>query len=834
MMTPDDSDEDNSSVEDMETDTEKVPNLPNWMQGGSEATYGTASYSDTESDSASEGADGHARPTSNWMRPNDVPAYASAHAVSYTDSSDNESVSTEASDAPESHQMISGDRDNSDSKPRALSSLAHWIRKSGSSSNNSGVGSNPNPPPYASAPVASVSDSDSEDGSGFGRDVADYQDDNGTNFRDLEQHQDVRPPPADAVRTANNRRPNLVIGDPFVDEGVVVSSGPIGQGHRHGATVYDDWGLPISNPANFREGRNMCRPWLVAVNIFAIFLVIGIIVHGGPSSGYDRTRGRYNWLGQFMDTPETSWGFIGEELVGPVPEQYEAENRLVGFGHHVTMNEKGDRVAIARTSGHRNTPGEVYVYSWRNGSNRKHNHTPKPGKWRLEQILTAKLAEDDVATFHAGQQHTPLAMSASGHRIAFTEGDHVFIFESMKTGDLWEQIAKVQSLDHDYEDELEQEAAAAKALAEPEHFQTKPPVQTTPPVQATSPVATTAEVSATTKAGLTEEHKALNSALGGALDMVAEEEDDDDDDDDDGLEEGGRRRLGVYDFEKGSGHFGKHLAFSHDGKTLAIMGFSKQKGGYVRVFQDEKEEEDHEVKHLFEATPDIFLEETGDSLALSGDGKTLAIGIATSDDLSSSGSHNGVVQVFALGMDEEWYRVGQAIFGDYPMEGFGGSVSLSENGLVLAVGVAYGGGPVKIFEVMELDHFGKKWHWQQMGQTLHGSNHREHFGAQVKLNYDGTLVAVGAPGSPELLEMDVPIDDEMETFLHGRAYMFGYDKEESEWQNAGHAVSAYEADAFGYSLAISGDGDRVVVGAPFRIVGDEVIVGVVEVFGINQ
>ena len=269
------------------------------------------------------------------------------------------------------------------------------------------------------------------------------------------------------------------------------------------------------------------------------------------------------------------------------------------------------------------------------------------------------------------------------------------------------------------------------------------------------------------------------------------------------------------------------------------MGYSRAKGGYIRVFQDEAADvhhEDHEeVVHIFEPTPDIFLEEYGDSLALSGDGTKIAVGIATSDAMGSQGTHTGIVQVYAINKyNDEWSRIGQPLFGDYAMEGFGGTLSLSEDGLVLAVGVAFGGGPVKAYDLVELNHLAHEFEWTQRGQTLTGSNHREHFGNQVRLSYDGSFLAVGAPGSPDMLEADEAIEDEMVTYLHGKAYRFKYSHEGHDWLDDGLATSSYEGDAFGYSLAISGDGERVVVGAPFRIVEDELNVGVVQVFGEDE
>ena len=82
-----------------------------------------------------------------------------------------------------------------------------------------------------------------------------------------------------------------------------------------------------------------------------------------------------------------------------------------------------------------------------------------------------------------------------------------------------------------------------------------------------------------------------------------------------------------------------------------------------------------------------------------------------------------------------------------------------------------------------------------------------------------------------MLELDEPIEDNMLQYLHGKAYLFEYSDQGNAWVDAGHATSTYEGDAFGYSLAVSGDGGRVLVSAPFRIVENELNVGIAQVFG---
>jgi len=245
----------------------------------------------------------------------------------------------------------------------------------------------------------------------------------------------------------------------------------------------DDWGLPISNPNNFHEGRNLCRPWLVAINLFAVILVVSILVHGGPDMDYASysfvaTNDNQHYYQGLLDPPETKWESLGKDLVGPIPNNKHraAVNRLVGFGHHVAMNEEGDRIAIARTSRNPDMPGEVFVYSRKDA---KHTRNDR-NNWRLEQVISAELTEDDKRMSHTGQQHTPLAMSASGHRIAFTEGDHVFVFESLNDREYWRQIAKVHPMGRDHEDAKEKEGLVKKekeelevAEAEAEALETK-------------------------------------------------------------------------------------------------------------------------------------------------------------------------------------------------------------------------------------------------------------------------------------------------------------------------------------------------------------------------
>ena len=76
----------------------------------------------------------------------------------------------------------------------------------------------------------------------------------------------------------------------------------------------------------------------------------------------------------------------------------------------------------------------------------------------------------------------------------------------------------------------------------------------------------------------------------------------------------------------------------------------------------------------------------GISVALSGNGDTLAIGAPTND---RNGIDAGVVHTFSFGnYSNKWAHFGQTILGDEPSSGFGIAISLSKDSKFIAVGDA--------------------------------------------------------------------------------------------------------------------------------------------------
>ncbi len=172
--------------------------------------------------------------------------------------------------------------------------------------------------------------------------------------------------------------------------------------------------------------------------------------------------------------------------------------------------------------------------------------------------------------------------------------------------------------------------------------------------------------------------------------------------------------------------------------------------------------------------------------------------VAIANDVD--GNSNGKVEVYEH-TSSGWTQLGQTLAGDVG-DVFGYSLSLSRSGHVLAVGAPYAtdAGKVRVYEYDGTE-------WVQLGSTLEGQTDFERFGWDVDLSNDGTILIAGAPQNG---------DAEVQT---GEARVFQWSG--SVWEQMGDDlwVNTDEGwtnpDNNGSSVAISGDGKIVMVGARF-------------------
>lgn len=224
----------------------------------------------------------------------------------------------------------------------------------------------------------------------------------------------------------------------------------------------------------------------------------------------------------------------------------------------------------------------------------------------------------------------------------------------------------------------------------------------------------------------------------------------------------------------------------------------------------------------------------GTSVAISGDGTTLAVGAPGEDSeatgINGSGANNvvsesGAVYVFVLdgsgGWSQQAYiKASDASFSD----AFGASVALSFDGRILAVGAPqhsvytdvfdeepefYAAGAAYVF----VRDSGGGWSQQTSGEADHRGN--EHFfGASVALSANGRTLAVGAPGEASAATgIDGNQDDDSLPDA-GAVYVFARGGQ-SGWAPQAYvkASNTDTGDGFGHSVSLSRDGDTLAVGA---------------------
>jgi hypothetical protein len=129
--------------------------------------------------------------------------------------------------------------------------------------------------------------------------------------------------------------------------------------------------------------------------------------------------------------------------------------------------------------------------------------------------------------------------------------------------------------------------------------------------------------------------------------------------------------------------------------------------------------------------------EAGTSVSLSNDGTIVAIGAPYNDGGDSEDSDKGHVRVYNY-INDQWVQIGQDIDGNYMWGTSGLSVSLSGDGKKVAVGIPNTSeGKVHIYSFEDEQ-------WIQLGQSIIGEAFGNRSGEAISLSSDGTRIAIGS------------------------------------------------------------------------------------------
>ncbi|MGE0347907.1 hypothetical protein [Hydrogenophaga sp.] len=262
--------------------------------------------------------------------------------------------------------------------------------------------------------------------------------------------------------------------------------------------------------------------------------------------------------------------------------------------------------------------------------------------------------------------------------------------------------------------------------------------------------------------------------------------------------------------------FGAAVALSGDGSTLAVGadlkslgrgGWFASSGGDVpragAVYLYARTPQGWEPQAQLVAQFPVAGAGFGFSLALSNDGRTLAVGAPFEVESADAGAEDvasGAVHVFRR--EGRHWLAQSRLAAPAGASGFGSAVSMAGQGDLLAVAMLRPQGrvgaradtrqgPVHVFG-LDGTAWSHRAELQPAEATLSGG-----FGASVALSADGGTIAIGAPEAP-------------------RAAVHLFRRDGEGWR-AGEQVLADPGSArqgFGARLGLSADGDTLVVGAP--------------------
>ena len=145
-----------------------------------------------------------------------------------------------------------------------------------------------------------------------------------------------------------------------------------------------------------------------------------------------------------------------------------------------------------------------------------------------------------------------------------------------------------------------------------------------------------------------------------------------------------------------------------------------------------------------------------------------------------------------------WTQLGSDIDGEAAGDEFGYSVSLSNDGTIIAIGAVRNDGTgsnvghVRVYQYANSS-------WTQIGQDIHGERAEDFSGWSVSLSSDGTIVAIGAPLNDAMVSSSG----------HVRVYQYA----NSTWTQLGSDIDgATTYDNFGYDVSLSSDGSIMAIG----------------------
>jgi hypothetical protein len=250
------------------------------------------------------------------------------------------------------------------------------------------------------------------------------------------------------------------------------------------------------------------------------------------------------------------------------------------------------------------------------------------------------------------------------------------------------------------------------------------------------------------------------------------------------------------DGETANDYSGNSVSLSSDGNTVAIGAYGNDgngsNAGHVRVYKNMGGSWSQQGNDI---NGEAAYDASSFSVSLSSDGNTVAIGAYGND---GNGTFSGHVRVYK-NMGGSWSQIGNDINGETADDYSGYSVSLNSDGNTVAIG-AYGNdgngafsGHVRVYKNMGGS-------WSQIGNDINGEAVGDQSGYSVSLNSDGKTLAIGAYGN----------DGNGTDAGHVRVYQ----NVAGSWSQIGQDIDGEAANDYsGWKVSLSSDGNTLAIGA---------------------
>jgi len=243
-----------------------------------------------------------------------------------------------------------------------------------------------------------------------------------------------------------------------------------------------------------------------------------------------------------------------------------------------------------------------------------------------------------------------------------------------------------------------------------------------------------------------------------------------------------------------NGIFAFEIAMNKDGTIMAVSDparFQSYEPNPVRIFERQEDNTWNETGLIFNDMGVTSLDLFGGSMDISADGSILAVGIPT----TVAQGNQGRVEIYQ-NVNGTWTQIGEDIENPSTGPAFGGAVTLSADGSTVAISSSFDVNNNRIGFAQVYKNINGSW--EQIGQTLGLDSDDRRFGSSLSFSDDASTLLVG-------------ISDPFTGF--GRLEI--YRNVNDNWVQVGDDIVGLAVDSqFGSNTAISADGN-IVVGAAF-------------------